>query len=331
VFLPLSDSQSKALIDSLQTFTALNDVRQKLRSYSGGMHWKKVGVTEYLYRTHDHKGGAKSLGPRADKTLKIITEFSENKQLLQLREYQLQQKMTERNRVAKALRVGMAPRLLADFCERLVKADLMGNNILIIGTNALYAYGALAGVHIDGDLTATTDIDLLWKHQSRITAVARDVESLGLLGILKKVDKTFQLLENRKYTAVNDTGFMVDFIRQTPKPPWREERQQLGGEDDFVPVDLPNMNWMISAPRLRQVVLASDGRPFEIEVPDPRAYMLYKAWLSQQPDREPIKRGRDAHQAQLLALLLKDLLPQYPLDWSRFKSFPQDLRQTGVG
>jgi hypothetical protein len=232
--------------------------------------------------------------------------------------------------MAKALRVGMAPKLLAKLCERLVRADLMGKNILIIGTNALYAHEALASVHFDADLTATTGVDLLWKHKTRMTAVARDSGSEGLLGILKKVDKTFKLLENEKFTAVNDRGFMVDFIRLMPKPPWREERQQLGDVDDFMPVDLPNMNWMISAPRLRQVVLALDGSPFEMEVPDPRAFMLYKFWLSQQSDREPIKRGRDAHQAELLAALMKDRLPQYPMEWSKLKSFPQNLRQSGA-
>jgi hypothetical protein len=326
VYAPLSDSQAKALIDSLQTYSALCDVRQKLRPYSGGMHWKKVAAGEYLYRTHDGKGNAKSLGPRSDATSKVMADFFEKKQILQTRQSSLQAKMLERNRMAKALRVGAAPTILAHLCERLVKADLMGNNILIIGTNALYAYEALAGVHFDGDVTATSDIDLLWKHKTRITAIARDVQMHGLLGLLQKVDKTFHLLEHEKFRAVNDAGFMVDFIRQTPNPPWREERQQLGGVDDFLPTDLPNMKWMIGAPRLRQVVLAQNGSPFEMEVPDPRAFLLYKAWLSQQPDREPIKRGRDASQAKLVATLLEERLPQYPLQWDRFQSFPKNLR-----
>jgi hypothetical protein len=58
----LSGSQAKALVDSLQTYAALSDVRQKLQPYSGGMHWKTVAGSEYLYRTLDGKGNAKSLG-----------------------------------------------------------------------------------------------------------------------------------------------------------------------------------------------------------------------------------------------------------------------------
>jgi hypothetical protein len=314
VYSLLSETQAKTMIDSMQTYTALKDVRQKLRPYSGGMHWKTVNGAEYLYRTLDGRGTAKSLGPRSTTTEQTLAEFFDKKQLLQTREASLAKKMLERNAVAKALRVGSAPKLLASLCERLVKADLMGSNILIIGTNALYAYEALAGVHLHNDITATSDIDLLWKHQARITAMARDVQTQGLLGLLRKVDKTFALLEKQKFTAVNNDGFMVDFIRQSPKPPWRAERAQLGGVDDFVAVDLPNMNWMLCAPRLRQVVVAQDGRAFEMEVPDPRAYVLYKNWLAQQPEREPIKRRRDAAQAQCVAELLKTHLPQYPME-----------------
>jgi hypothetical protein len=326
LYAPLSDSQAKAMVDSLQTYSALADVRQKLRSYSGGMHWKSAAGREYLYRTHDGKGNASSLGLRSGVTEQTMADFVEKKRALQTRQTSLQHKMLERSRMAKALRIGTAPKLLASLCEKLVQADLMGKHILIIGTNALYAYEALAGVQFDSDIIATSDIDLLWQHRTRITAVTRDVQEEGLLGILQKIDKTFSLLESEKFRAVNDAGFMVDFIRQTPSPPWRIERQQLGGVDDFVPVDLPNMKWMISAPRLRQVVLAQDGRAFEMEVPDPRAFMLYKNWLCTQPEREPLKRGRHASQAQLIASLLQERLPQYPLEWSQLRSFPKQVR-----
>jgi len=60
----------------------------------------------------------------------------------------------------------------------------MGKNVLIIGTNALYAYEALAGVRLQGDVTATQDVDLLFKHRSRLTAVASGIGPEGLMGIV---------------------------------------------------------------------------------------------------------------------------------------------------
>lgn len=334
MFTPLPEGAAKAAIDCQQTYDALRDALLKAESFKGGMHWKTVGGKEYLYRTLDSKGTAKSLGVRSLQTEAVLAAFTLGKQTAESRVRELGAKMAERSRVARALRAGSAPRLLADICERLVKAGWMGRNIVVIGTNALYAYEALAGVRFDSDITATTDIDLLWKHRSKLTIVAdaettqNDGSAAGadsLLGLLKKTDKTFEIMERQRFRAVNSAGYMVDLIRQMPKPPWRAEPDQIGGTDDFLATDLTHMDWMLSAPKLRQTVLAQDGRAFEMTVPDPRSFMLFKGWLSQQIERDPIKKGRDASQAKIVRQLLVEYLPQYPLNWAQFKSFPKDL------
>ena len=164
--------------------------------------------------------------------------------------------------------------------------------------------------------------------QSGEHPAGRDSDDGGadsLLGLLKKTDKTFEIMEHQRFRAVNSSGYMVDLIRQTPKPPWRSEPNQIGGADDFLATDLTHMDWMLSAPKLTQTVLAQDGRAFEMTVPDPRSYMLFKGWLSQQMERDPLKKGRDASQAKIVHQLLVEYLPQYPLDWTQFKSFPQGL------
>jgi hypothetical protein len=60
------------------------------------------------------------------------------------------ERLDEHRRMARALRVGSAPPVLADVCRALCEHDLMGKNVLIIGTNAVYAYEALAGVRLQG-------------------------------------------------------------------------------------------------------------------------------------------------------------------------------------
>lgn len=330
MFVPLSDGAAKAAIDCQQTYEALNDARLKAASFKGGMHWKTVAAREYLYRTLDGKGTAKSLGARSDATQAIFAAFTQGKQTSDARVQALTEKMAERSRVAKALRAGSAPRVLADICERLTKIGWMGRNIVVIGTNSLYAYEALAGVRFDSDITATTDVDLLWKHHSKLTMIGDVAQSPqdaaeGLLGVLKKADKTFEIMDKQRFRAVNSAGYMVDLIRQMPRPPWRDEPAQIGGKGDFVATDLTHMDWMLSAPKLNQTVLAQDGRAFEMTVPDPRSFMLFKEWLSQQDEREPIKKGRDARQSKIMRQLLVECLPQYPLDWVQFKSFPKSL------
>ena len=60
-------------------------------------------------------------------------------------------------------------------------------------------------------------------------------------------------------------------------------------------------------------------------VPDPRAFAIHKAWLSNQPDREPVKKTRDFGQAAMLFTLLQEYLPNYPMDPDQMKYFPKDV------
>lgn len=321
----LSPNQAKAFVDSEQIYRAHQDTLEKMLPYKGGMHWKTISGHQYLYRTVDSKGTAKSLGRRSEETEALYSQFHQRKEELAHRLSSQRQRLDEQIRMAKALRVGSAPRVLAEVCRALCEHDLMGKNVLIIGTNALYAYEALAGVRLQGDVTATQDVDLLFKHRSRLTAVASGIGPEGLMGILKAVDKTFEISQTQAFRAINAEGYMVDLIRQTPKPPWKSEPHNLGTQDKFVAADIPNMDWMLSSPSIRQFVVADNGLPFEMAAPDPRAFMLFKLWLSRQPDREPVKRVRDAAQAHVIEEVLRDRLPQFPMDWESTKAFPKAL------
>lgn len=325
MFSDLSPSQAKSFVDLEQAHLACQDTLTKMSSYTGGMHWKTIGGKQYLYRTLDGRGNAKSLGPRSPETETLHEQFHQRRADLELRLVAQRQRLDEQKRMAKALRIGSAPRVLGEICKALNERGLMGRNILVIGTNALYAYESLAGVRFQSDVTATQDVDLLFKHQSRLVAVARDLGPDGLIGVLRAVDKTFEISETQAFRAINANGYMVDLIRQTPKPPWRPEPHNLGEKDDFVATDISNMDWMLSSPRLRQLVVADNGAPFEMEVPDPRAFMMFKFWLSQQPDREPIKRRRDAAQAQSVRQLLVERLPQFPVISEAMTAFPASL------
>ena len=86
---PLSDAQAKQAINAEQAFTAWYDAWTVAREYRGGMHWKTVSGREYVYKTHDRKGNAKSLGLRSAATEKIAAEFLVRKQTAQSREKSL--------------------------------------------------------------------------------------------------------------------------------------------------------------------------------------------------------------------------------------------------
>lgn len=59
--------------------------------------------------------------------------------------------------------------------------------------------------------------------------------------------------------------------------------------------------------------------------PDPRHWTAHKLWLSQRNDREPVKKGRDLAQALAVISLLKDRMPQLPIDATFLATLPKEL------
>jgi hypothetical protein len=75
------------------------------------------------------------------------------------------------------------------------------------------------------------------------------------------------------------------------------------------------------------IVIGEDGYPTPLVVPDPRSFALHKLWLSEQPDREPVKKQRDCDQGLAVAQLVIQYLPQYQFNASELRMFPKDVVQ----
>lgn len=326
--IPLADDQAKQVIDASQTYQAWWDAWRASRDYLGGMHWKTVAGKDYLYKTHDRKGNAKSLGARSDTTEAIASEFHNRKQEAESRLKTLSERLRTQERVNAALRVGSAPNIVAQLCLKLAKTGLMSKSLMIIGTNSLYAYEAIAGVRFAREVMATTDIDLLWSHKAKLSFSALDDEGAsedGLMGILQKVDKSFKRLELQHFRATNDQGYLVDLIRQMPAPPWKAEPERMGGEQDLIATDIWNMKWLLNAPRVEALAIAVNGTVFPITAPDPRAYCAFKYWLSQSDERDPQKKSRDLAQAKAMYAVIQERLPHLAQNWLELKSIPKTV------
>ena len=119
---------------------------------------------------------------------------------------------------------------------------------------------------------------------------------------------------------------MVDFITQDRGIKLSAPSKMTA--DDLTAVEVPNLKWLANAPRIEQVVIASNGQPVMMPVPDSRAFALHKAWLSQQPDREPVKKQRDLNQARMLGNCLREFLPNFPLEpeaIAKMKYLPKEM------
>jgi hypothetical protein len=326
MFRELTAAQSREFIDSTQAFEAWMATEVRSSQFAGGMHWKKIGETEYLYRTSGGRGRARSLGPRSTKTDAIYREFQEGKTALATRGKSQLIAVNERARYCKAARINRVPRIVTAVLRELEVAGLLGHGLSVVGTNALYAYEAAAACQFDTSLLATSDMDLLWDARSRLELVQIEPgRALGLMDLLRRADVSFEPLRKDSFRAANKDGYLIDLIKPAPHPPWHAEQTRIGGQDDLVAAELAELAWLQSSPRVTQIVIGDDGIPATMVVPDPRAFAVHKTWLCQQPHREPVKRDRDRLQAEAVASLVTGRLPNMPFEDEYLKAFPASV------
>ncbi len=113
-------------------------------------------------------GGQKSLGRRSPETEAMYGRFITQKQTLEERLAALKTTVAKHERMNRALRVGRMPTIAVSILNRLEQAGLQAY-FRIVGTHALYAYEAAAGVRFASEITSTRDIDLLWDTRKRVT------------------------------------------------------------------------------------------------------------------------------------------------------------------
>lgn len=319
----MKDNQRRIFIDTVQLYDAFKAVLHKNRSYKGGMHWKKAKGREYLFRSHDRYGYGKSLGLRSPETEKILTDFRLAKQQAKNRLSALQDRLDEQARFCKAAMIQRVPRTVTGILRVLDQHNIFGRNVIVIGTNAMYAYEAAAGVFFDSPMMSTKDMDILWDTRRKLTLVTNsDSKPDGLLGIIRKADRSFEAVRSGDFRAVNRDGYMVDLIKPLPKKMIQKEPMRIGGLGDLEAIEIRNLHWLISSPKFSQIVIGDDGRPAPMIVPDPRAFALHKFWLCNQDDREPVKKQRDRAQAMAVGRLVVEHLPQYRFDASELRMFP---------
>ena len=305
----ISENSRRQYIDAKAVFKAWETARDAAAQVRGGMYWKNQDGKSYLIRTST-QNSQKSLGPRSEETICIYDKFKTRKEEAEQRLTDLSKELTRHQKMNRALDVGRAPRLLVDTLARLSKSKL-NKHFTVIGTHALYAYEAETGTRI-GEVAAMTtrDIDLLWDTRKRIQFAAH-METLGIsmLGILKKVDSTFELIDGQNYTAVNNEGFEVDIIRREAKNLDPHPLRLTDAEEEFSAIQAKNAELLLSAPRLSTMIVSTSGHMARMETISPLVFAKFKRWMAAQPDREQLKRRRDILQAEVVEELTVEYLP----------------------
>ncbi len=319
----LSAESRRVYVDMQQVYEQSLDATEKLSKYSGSMVWKKSNGKEYLYRIRNRRGHGKSLGPRSGKTENIYEQFISEKKDAEERQQALKLEIARQAKFCVAAEVARVPEIAANV-RRVLQNEKGFDELLIIGTHALYAYEMMAGVRIDSDMLATGDMDLLWDSRKKIK-IAAGVEVNGVLSILKKADKSFVRLDNKHYAAANKKGFLIELVKPLPNPLMKVEPLYIGNENDLCAVEIEGLDWLISQRNVEVTVISENGFPVKWRVPDPRVYAAHKLWLAEREDRDPIKKERDQQQGLLVLDIINHYLSSYPLNDKFKKNLPKEL------
>ena len=325
-YIELTHQQSRLAIDVGQLYEVHVASSRQLAELKGTLIWKVLRGKTYLFKKLDAKGNGRVIGLRGPETEATLLAARRRKAELRERLASLRARLAEHARLAKALRIARVPATTASVLRVLHRAGMLGRNVIVVGTNALYAYEAAGGVQFDSSVMETGDVDILWETRSRLT-LASSERAAGLIGLLRQADRSFEPAGARSFRAANRNGFMVDLLKPLPKDLIRDDgRRTIGADDDLFAAETRNLAWLLSAKKFHQTAIARDGFPVPMIVPDPRLFALHKLWLAEQPDREPVKKGRDRAQGNAVLALLEERLPQYPLDPAVLKGLPRAAR-----
>ncbi|MEP7248083.1 MAG: nucleotidyltransferase domain-containing protein [Gammaproteobacteria bacterium] len=314
-FLELTNEQRRQLIDAQQLYASWRPASAELERM-GSLIWQTSKGRRYL--TEQHGRVRKSLGRETPELRAKKDAHDQKRKALTTKVKGLKKRLDQMAPVNRALKLGRMPTIAANILRELDRENLLGSHIIVAGTNALYAYEGATGTLLDSQHVATTDADLLWDSNQSLLLAATGVPREGLLGILRRADKTFK--SDYGLNPTNDDGYIVDLLCAET-----DNFQTMKVDADVEATKMPGVQWLLSSPQLEAIVIAEDGYPVRVVVPDPRTFALHKLWVSRRPDRQTLKRPRDATHAEVVAELAKRYLQQ-PLVIKEMVGLPKELK-----
>jgi hypothetical protein len=328
-FKDLNAEKRRQLINTQQVYEGWRATHRDARHrFAGSMRWVHRNHNgTYLYRKIAQS--EKSLGPRDSKTQAIYDAFCKGRTGNKDRLDGLINRLDELAKINQAMGLGRVPSVASRILQHCDENDLLGEQLVVVGTNVLFAYEVLAGLHVESDLVATDDIDLLYdarRHMSFL--VTKEIHSKGFIGLLRNVDRSFTPLRPRGFRASNRDGYLVDLIRPEAKDVFKDRLSPALTDlaDDLEGAAIFGLGWLINSPKMEAIVIDERGYPVRMAVIDPRAFALHKAWLSSKDDRDALKRKRDFEQAKAAAVIATQYL-QLPFDDTQaLAALPKQLR-----
>jgi hypothetical protein len=312
MYRPFSDEQTRTLVNLHQQYEGWIEAEQALAELPYDLRRKTVHGREYLYEIRDRSGNGRSLGPFSDALKERFDSYRAAKRAAKQRRDASAEKLQETARLYRALRLPLISSEAGAILREADRRRLLGERLMLVGTNALPAYALEAGGSFEAPME-TEDLDLAWSARSL------DPDREEIWPLLKAVDPTFTVNTERPFQARNAAAYEVELLVAPSRAHTLSRREQPQ------PIPLPEQEWLLCGRPIDRVVAGRDGAPARVFAPDPRWFALQKMWLSDQPKRNPLKRAKDRKQALELLDAIDIAMPHYPLDEAFRAGLPDEL------
>lgn len=301
---------------------AINKVNGK---FKGSLIVRTSNGFEYLYK----KSGKveKSLGRLDKHPCDIIEAFNESKSALIEKVDNLGVRIKSQAVLVQKTGISKIQASVAN----LIRTANQLNDLVVVGTNAIYAYESKFGVSLEASSLATMDLDIFIDSRKSLSLVFKEADSEKsiLQHFRKSSDKSFELKHDQhSFSIENSDGFIIDFVTQANRPQQFKNKNIDLSEDDIQPTPIENLHWQFNSYKINEeVVFDTSGMPLFMKAPDPLAFAAYKLWLSAERASNP-KSLKDRQQADSLICLLTDR--GVCLDKDTLKGFPTEIMERVV-
>ena len=291
--------------------------RRELDTIPYGLKWHTSGGKDYLYEIRNVRGDGKSLGPRTPETEEMKRAYDASKVQIRDRVESGREVSAVSAKIWRSLRLPSLSHEAAKILVELDARNMLGQSLLVIGTNAFAAYEIEAGGRFLVGWDATEDFDLAWTGK---LVLGKTRVPQTLFGVLKEMDSTWTINTERTFQARNAKAYEVELL-SAPSVRAALPRGEMN------PIPLEEQEWLLMGTPIEHVVCSLSAQPIpaRIVAPDPRWMALHKMWLSRQPKRTAAKRPKDARQGAYLLKAVQERMPRFPLDANFVSSIPEPL------
>lgn len=313
-FQPFSDEQARVIVNLDQAYQVWMGALRALNGMPYNMRIKEVSGREYLYEVTDRRGSMKSKGPIDSEKQAEFEQYKAEKAELRERLAGSKETLKEQASLYRALRLPVLPAEAGKVLREADRLRFLGEQAMVVGTNALIAYALEANGFIRDAPDTTLDFDMA------LTGVDADDDRPTLRKVLKEADMTYSVNTERSFQARNAKAYEVEILSAPSR---------IGGQvamDKPRPMPLPEQEWLPNGRRVDRVVGVRAGDAARMIAPDPRWFALQKLWMAQKPERDPQKKPKDRKQGIALLDAVWTAMRHYPVDDAFYAELPDALK-----